>query len=255
MRIIAFQRMVDFYQENPDSKIPLELWFSRLKALNPKKNQDLRHAGTGVTLIGNNRAVFEITNLEYRLISIFNLPKQTVYVRWLGNAAAFEKINAHTIILESGMEPNPIKPIRTKADLKASLERIDALLNANPEPKTDLADELEVLTILVHAYEQVHYPIEIPDPIEALKFLMEEKKLQQKDLEPHIGPKSRVSEILNRKRYFTCSRSTTFISFLNSRWRSLLMTKPLKASKYQVLPVRRIDPAKVKQFRKIGNFK
>lgn len=100
------------------------------------------------------------------------------------------------------MERN-IKPIRTEADYARALELLDELLASSPEPGSEADDQLEILTTLVHAYEQVHHPIAEPDPIEVLKYIMEEKGWKNKDLEPYIGPKSRVSEILNRKRYFT----------------------------------------------------
>ncbi len=96
-----------------------------------------------------------------------------------------------------------ISPIKTQADYQAAIVRLDNLLDSNPEPGTDLDDELQVLTTLVQAYEKQHYPIELPDPIDAIKHIMEENGWSNKDLEPFIGPKSRVSEILNRKRYFT----------------------------------------------------
>lgn len=96
-----------------------------------------------------------------------------------------------------------IKPIKTEADYQDALKRIDELLSINSEPDTEQDDELEVLTTLVHAYEAMHYAIATPDPIEVLKYMMEENGWKNKDLEPYIGPKSRVSEILNRKRYFT----------------------------------------------------
>ncbi|QNF35261.1 helix-turn-helix domain-containing protein [Adhaeribacter swui] len=96
-----------------------------------------------------------------------------------------------------------ISPIRTEHDYQEAIKHLDKLLDMNPEPGTELDDELEVLTTLVHAYEKVHYPIELPDPIDAIKQIIEEKGWSNKDLEPFIGPKSRVSEILNRKRYFT----------------------------------------------------
>lgn len=96
-----------------------------------------------------------------------------------------------------------ISPIRTEHDYQEAIKHLDKLLDRNPEPGTELDDALEVLTTLVHAYEQKHYPIVFPDPIDAIKYIMEEKGWSNKDLEPFIGPKSRVSEILNRKRYFT----------------------------------------------------
>jgi HTH-type transcriptional regulator/antitoxin HigA len=95
-----------------------------------------------------------------------------------------------------------VTPIKTETDYQNALRRIDELLGVNPEPYSELDDELDVISTLVHAYEQAHYPIPYPDPIDAIKYLMQENGWKNKDLEQYIGPKSRVSEILNRKRYF-----------------------------------------------------
>ncbi|WP_149241546.1 transcriptional regulator [Dyadobacter sp. 32] len=96
-----------------------------------------------------------------------------------------------------------VTPIKTEADYQNALSRIDELLGLNPDPYSELDDELDVISTLVHAYEQAHYAIPYPDPVDAIKYLMEENGWKNKDLEQFIGPKSRVSEILNRKRYFT----------------------------------------------------
>jgi HTH-type transcriptional regulator/antitoxin HigA len=95
-----------------------------------------------------------------------------------------------------------VTPIKTETDYQNALRRIDELLGVNPEPYSELDDELDVISTLVHAYEQAHDPIPYPDPIDAIKYLMQENGWKNKDLEQYIGPKSRVSEILNRKRYF-----------------------------------------------------
>jgi len=91
-----------------------------------------------------------------------------------------------------------IKPIKIQEDYTATLIQIEKLMNA--QPNTPQMDELEVLTTLVEAYEEQHYKIDAPDPIEAIKFRMEQEGLKQKDLVSIIGSKSRVSEILNKKR-------------------------------------------------------
>ena len=91
-----------------------------------------------------------------------------------------------------------IKPIKTKSDYQAALKEIEKLLNARP--KTPQSDRLEVLTILVEAYEEKHYNIPLPNPLEAILYHMESRGLTRKDLEPYIGSRARVSEILNRKR-------------------------------------------------------
>ncbi len=94
-----------------------------------------------------------------------------------------------------------IKPIKNEKDYEDALNLIDKLMDA--KPNTDEMDELEVLTTLVEAYEEQHYRIDAPDPIEAIKFRMEQEGLKQKDLVSIVGSKSRVSEVLNRKRKLT----------------------------------------------------
>lgn len=99
------------------------------------------------------------------------------------------------------MPIHSIKPIRTEEDHSAAIEEIAALWNA--EPGSPEHDRLEVLGILVDAYESARWPMDSPDPVEALKLHMEQHDLRQKDLEPAIGPASRVSEILRKKRRLT----------------------------------------------------
>ena len=94
-----------------------------------------------------------------------------------------------------------IKPIKTEKDYNQALQRLDAIFDAkagSPE-----GDELEVLGILIDQYENEHFPIGLPDPIEAIKFRMEQMGYNQTDLANIVGLKSRASEILNRKRKLT----------------------------------------------------
>ncbi len=94
-----------------------------------------------------------------------------------------------------------LRPIRTKREHQAALKEIEALWDAPlGSPK---GDRLEVLTLLVEAYEREHYPIEAPDPIDFLFHVMEARGLARKDLEPHIGSRARVAEVLNRVRPLT----------------------------------------------------
>ena len=94
-----------------------------------------------------------------------------------------------------------IKPIKNEQDYVNTLSQIESLMNA--KPNTPQMDELEVLTTLVEAYEERYHRIETPDPIEAIKFRMEQEGLKQKDLVAIVGSKSRVSEVLNKKRKLT----------------------------------------------------
>jgi len=91
-----------------------------------------------------------------------------------------------------------IKPIKNEKDYNQALERLEIIFDAMPG--TPESDELEVLGILIDQYENEHFPIGLPDPIEAIKFRMEQMGYNQNDLAKIVGLKSRASEILNRKR-------------------------------------------------------
>jgi HTH-type transcriptional regulator/antitoxin HigA len=94
-----------------------------------------------------------------------------------------------------------IRPIRNEADYQKALERLEAIFDA--KRGTEAGDELEILSIVIDNYESEKFPIEMPDPISAIKFRMEQMGLKQKDLVEMVGFKSRVSEIMNRKRKLT----------------------------------------------------
>ena len=96
-----------------------------------------------------------------------------------------------------------IHPIRTKADYKRALREVSAYFDNEPEPGSADGDRFEILTTLVEAYEARQFPIEAPDPIEAIRFRMEQGGLTVKDLVPAIGQPNRVYEVLNRKRGLT----------------------------------------------------
>lgn len=94
-----------------------------------------------------------------------------------------------------------LKPIKNEKDYRDGLERLNVIFDAAIDTKE--GDEAEILSMLIENYENEHYPIEAPDPIEAIKIRMEELNMRQKDLVGIIGGKSRVSEILNRKKRLT----------------------------------------------------
>ncbi len=91
-----------------------------------------------------------------------------------------------------------VKPIRTEADYEAALEEVAALWGAASD--TPKGDRLDVLATLIDVYESKHYAMDPPDPIEAIKFRMEQQGMTRKDLEDIIGTRTRIAEVLNRKR-------------------------------------------------------
>lgn len=94
-----------------------------------------------------------------------------------------------------------IRPIRTKSDYRATLREIESLMSSRAG--TPEGDRLDVLTTLVEAYEARHFPLDLPDPVEAIKFAMEQQGLSAADLVPAIGQRNRVYEVLNRQRPLT----------------------------------------------------
>lgn len=113
-----------------------------------------------------------------------------------------------------------IKPIRNEADLAIAMARLDELWGApigTPE-----GDELEILALLIEKYEDEHYPMPPSDPIEAIKFRMDQQGLTPRDLEPFIGSSGRVSEVLNRKRKLSLTMIKKLHKGLRIPYESLL---------------------------------
>ena len=96
-----------------------------------------------------------------------------------------------------------LKPIRSEVEYKAALSEASYFVDHEPLPNSKKGDRFEMLLLLIEAYEEKCYPINLPDPIEAIKFRMEQAGLKPKDLQPMIGGLNRVYEILNRKRPLT----------------------------------------------------
>ena len=94
-----------------------------------------------------------------------------------------------------------IKPIKNERDYRRALKEIDRLMNARLN--TAEGDRLDILVTLVEAWEEKHWPIDLPDPVEAILFAMDQQGLSRRDLEPFIGSRARVAEVLNHKRPLT----------------------------------------------------
>ena len=96
-----------------------------------------------------------------------------------------------------------VKAIRTEADYREALRQVSALIDLDPDRDSPEGERLDVMGTLVQAYEALHYPIDPPDPIDAIRFRMEQSGMAVKDLVPFIGPLNRVYEVLARKRPLT----------------------------------------------------
>jgi HTH-type transcriptional regulator/antitoxin HigA len=138
--------------------------------------------------------VFNICGNKYRLVVHINYPYRVIYVRFIGTHRQYDAIDVESIYKD-------IKPIRNEADYEATLAEIQHLMDA--KPGTRAGDRLDILVTLVEAYEDKHWQIDPPDPIEEIKIRMEQRGLTRQDLAQVLGSKSRVSEVLSRKRPLT----------------------------------------------------
>lgn len=123
-----------------------------------------------------------------------------------------------------------IKPIRTKTDYRAALKTVESLMGA--KARTPDGDRLDVLVTLIEGYERQHFPMDLPDAVEAIKFRMEQQGLTPKDLEPLIGRSNRVYEVLNRRRGLTLTMIQKLHAGLGIPAESLLrQTVPVPAAR------------------------
>jgi HTH-type transcriptional regulator / antitoxin HigA len=135
-----------------------------------------------------------------------------------------------------------IHPIRTEADYDAALSEIERLWGA--KPRSPDGDRLDVLLILVDSYEATNHPIDPPDPVDAIKFRMEQMNLTRKDLEPLIGPRGRVAEVINRRRPLSLAMIRSLHKNLHIPLESLIQTGKLAADKRSQRTGRRTAPAR-----------
>jgi len=124
-----------------------------------------------------------------------------------------------------------LRLIHNETDYDAALDRVDELMELDLELGTPLSDELEVLAILIEKYEEKAWAISEPDPIEAIKYRMEQMHLKQKDLVPYIGNKSKVSEVLNRKIGLSLSMITSLAKGLHLPLEVLVQGRELSPQK------------------------
>lgn len=135
-----------------------------------------------------------------------------------------------------------IRPIRTEADYDAALSEVERLWGS--KPGTPEGDRLDILLVLVESYEAKHHAIDPPDPVDAIKFRMEQMNLTRKDLEPMIGPRGRVAEVINRRRPLSLAMIRSLHQQLHIPLESLVATGKLTAKKRAQRISRRSAPVR-----------
>jgi len=184
VKIFSRGTLRDFWEKHGDCKLQLKTWYREAEKSNWSSINQLKLEYPSASILKDNRIVF------LNLILSTNLHGYVLLERMLNM----------TKLTQTKFRMN-IKPIRNETDYQKALERLEQIFDAKKGTKD--GDELEILAIVIDNYENEHFPIGMPDPISAIKFRMEQMGLKQKDLVDMIGFKSRVSEIMNKKRKLT----------------------------------------------------
>ena len=201
MRIIAVSTLkafIDTDAARADARQPVMAWYRQVKAADWASPADVKREFRSASILQDGRAVFNIAGNKYPHRG-FGSTILTVSST-SGSSAA---IGTTTPSMRRRFEAQAmdIAPIKTKRDYQRTLKEIEGLMTA--KRNTPDGDRLDVLVILVEAWEAKHYPLDLPDPVAAIRYHMEQNELAPKDLVPYIGSRGRVYEVLNRKRPLT----------------------------------------------------
>jgi HTH-type transcriptional regulator/antitoxin HigA len=199
VRIIARRTLRQYverradYRDQPALKAALDAWFDEVhRALWTSTADVERHYATA-SIVSGERIVFNIKGNDYRLVVAVDFEKSIVCVKWIGTHGEYDQID----VAEGSMN-DEVKPIRSEADYQIALDEVEILWGS--KLGTPEGDRLDVLATLINAYEAQHDPMDPLDPIDAIKFRMEQQGLTRRDLEGIIGTRTRISEVLSRKR-------------------------------------------------------
>ena len=172
-------------------KSALHAWFHEVLRARWKSPADILKTYAHASIVGKDRVVFNIKGNNYRLVVTISYLHQIVFIKWIGTHADYDHIDVKTGNMD-------IKPIRTEADYDRALRRVEKLWDS---PKGSAqSDELDILATLIEAYERQHYPIDLPSPIEAIKFRLEQQGTDTRVLIGVIGQRTRVYEVMQGKR-------------------------------------------------------
>ncbi len=205
MRIIARSTLNLFVANRVEKsgravvKSQLDAWFAEASTARWRSSAELKRHYATASIVSSERVVFNIKGNDYRLVTAIDYRSQIVLIIWLGTHKEYDKIDVEKVAMtNTGIQ---VRPIRTEEDHDAAVARITELMGS--AAGTPEQDELDVLATLVDAWESKNHPIDLPDPIAAIQFRMEQQGLTRKDLEPLIGSRARVSEVLTGKRELT----------------------------------------------------
>ena len=197
--VLGKDRIDAFAKKHPQARQPLLAWHAEAKNAAWQTTQDIEACYAHASFLSDNRVIFNIKGNDYRLAVRVFFTRGHIVVEWVGTHAEYDKHKFQ----EGAM--GHLKIIKDERAHQVALDALVRLLEGEPAEGTSEADEIDVLSLLIQKYEDEHFPLELPDPLEAIRFRMAQQGMSQKDLVPIIGSPSKVSEVLRGKRPLSLS--------------------------------------------------
>ena len=198
MRTISRKTLREFWDRHPEARQALQAWSDDARRARWLDPTDLGNACRTAGFLAGNRVVFSVKENVCQLVVAVHYALGVVRILHAGPPKDRDRMDAAT---GSGAAAMAIVPIKNETHYRAALAEIDRLFDALPD--TPEANRLAVLATLVESYEEKRFSIPGPDPVAAILYHMGKKGLARRDIEPFIGSRARVSEVLNRRRPLT----------------------------------------------------
>jgi HTH-type transcriptional regulator/antitoxin HigA len=205
--------LLEFIKQYPLASTALLEWYHELEKADFKNFNELKKVYNNASLVGDDRIVFNIMGNKFRMVIRIVFEYKAIQIKWFGTHAQYDKIDAKTSSLKGGkME---LKIIKCETQYQEYLNWVDELFDKQVNPDTKEGEILQVALLLIKQYEDVHYPVPMPDPIEAIKAKMKDAGLRNKDLVGKVGSKGYVSSILSGRKPLTLELAKFFHRELN----------------------------------------
>jgi antitoxin component HigA of HigAB toxin-antitoxin module/mRNA-degrading endonuclease HigB of HigAB toxin-antitoxin module len=192
MIIVGRKELDEFMKFHADARPALSTWLSRVVAASWRSPLEILERYPRASMIRNGLVVFDIKGNDYRLAVRVDFDNAIVRILKVGTRAEYDKWSLQ--------EAQMVGIIHNDEEHAEALAALDRLMEIDPESGTPEADDLQLLALVIETYEKARWPIGLPDPLDAIRFCMDQQGLTRHDLEPYIGSRARVSEVLSGKR-------------------------------------------------------
>jgi antitoxin component HigA of HigAB toxin-antitoxin module/mRNA-degrading endonuclease HigB of HigAB toxin-antitoxin module len=208
--IVARKTLLGYCRQFPDAARSLQQWYYEFLKSEFKNFNELKEVYPNQSLVKDDRVVFNILGNKYRLVVRVIFDFKAVQIKWFGTHAVYDQINVEKIDYKKGNEIMILKIIKSNKEYEAMLDWVDQMFDRKVKHTSPEGEQVQVALLLLKEYEDKYHAIPIPDPLEAIKLKMAEKRLKSKDLIGLVGSKGYISSILSGKKPLTLDIARKF---------------------------------------------